>query len=248
MLDYIIGIHIERNAQAALGSVMIVPGACGAWRKSAVVKAGGYRHITLAEDFDLTLSMHRLGYKVIQDNDAISYTEAPERLEILSKQRFRWLYGTVQAFWKHRDMIFRRKYRWIGLVIMPWALLNLILPVIFIPILMIVNLENLLAGNWHTVVLFFFATIALQVLTAFIALILAGERLSLLLVVPFTRLVYSPLRTMLLYKTLFFALRGVSVGWNKFQRTGSVSLGMAQTTVAVDAITKPTLAIDEKAA
>lgn len=248
MLDYIIGIHIERNAQAALGSVLIVPGACGAWRKSAVIEAGGYRHITLAEDFDLTLSMHRLGYKIVQDNDAISYTEAPEQVEVLSKQRFRWLYGTVQAFWKHRDMLFRRKYRWAGMIIMPWAIFNLILPVIFIPILMIVNLENLLAGNWHTVVLFFFATIGLQVLTAFIALMLSGERLSLLLVVPFTRLVYSPLRTLLLYKTLFFALRGVSVGWNKFQRTGSVTLGMAQATEAVEAITSTASLAEEKAA
>jgi len=234
MLDYIIGIHIERNAQAALGAVMIVPGACGAWRKSAVIEAGGYRHITLAEDFDLTLSIHRLGYKVVQDNDAISFTEAPEKLEILSKQRFRWIYGTVQAFWKHRDMVFRRKYKWVGMVMMPWAIFNVIMPIIFIPILMVINLENILAGNIRTVILFFFATIGLQCVTALIALLLAKERLSLLLTVPFTRLVYSPLRTLLLYKTVIYALRGVSVGWNKFQRTGTVQLGGVQRTPVLE--------------
>lgn len=248
MLDYIIGIHIERNAQAALNSVLIVPGACGAWRKSAVIEAGGYRHITLAEDFDLTLSLHRLGYKIVQDNSAISFTEAPERLEILSKQRFRWLYGTVQAFWKHRDMLFRRKYRWAGMVIMPWAIFNVLLPVFFIPILMIINIENILAGNINTIILFFFATIGLQLITALIALLLAGERLTLLFTVPFTRLVYSPLRTLLLYKTVLFALRGVSVGWNKFQRTGSVQLGLVATTETLDAMTQPVVvSVEEKA-
>lgn len=225
MLDYIIGIHIERNAQAALGAVLIVPGACGAWRKSAVMAAGGYRHITLAEDFDLTLSIHRLGYKVMQDNSAISFTEAPDHLKALSKQRFRWMYGTMQAFWKHRDMIFRRRYRWTGMVIMPLAITNVLLPLVFIPTLMVINLENILAGNLNVVIMFFFATIGLQFVTAFIGLLLAGERLSLLLAVPFTRLVYSPIRTFLLYRTVIYAMRGVSVGWNKLQRTGAVQLG-----------------------
>lgn len=239
MLDYIIGIHIERNAQAALGAVLIVPGACGAWRKSAIIKAGGYRHITLAEDFDLTLSLHRLGYKILQDNSAISYTEAPEQLQALSKQRFRWMYGTMQAFWKHRDMLFRHRYRWTGMAIMPLAVFNVLLPIVFIPTLMIINLENILAGNFHTVVIFFFATIGLQFMTALIGLLLAGERLSLLMAVPFTRLVYSPMRTILLYRTILYALRGVSVGWNKLQRTGAVQLGMVSGAAKAQPVSQP---------
>jgi biofilm PGA synthesis N-glycosyltransferase PgaC len=216
MLDYIIGIYIERNAQAALGSVLIVPGACGAWRKSVVLAAGGYKHVTLAEDFDLTLSVHRLGYKVLQDNTAISYTEAPDNLQALTKQRFRWLYGTMQAFWKHRDMMFRRRYRWAGMFVMPLAIFNVILPLVFIPTLMIINIENVLAGNWHTVIIFFVATIALQSITATIGIVLAREDKRHLLAVPYTRLVYSPIRTWLLYRTAFRAIRGAYAGsvWN----------------------------------
>ena len=223
MLDYIIGIHIERNAQAALNAVMIVPGACGAWRKAAILQAGGYKHHTLAEDFDLTLNMHRLGYKVLQDNSAISYTEAPEDLQALTKQRLRWMYGTVQAFWKHRDMMFKRRYGWKGMYVMPAAIFNFLLPVVFIPILLIVSLENALAGNWVALLQYFGITILIQFTMAAIAVLLARERLVYLLVVPFTRLVFSPIRTSLLYRTTYRALRGAYAGsvWNT-ARTASM--------------------------
>jgi peptidoglycan-N-acetylglucosamine deacetylase len=223
MLDYIIGIYIERNAQSALGSVMIVPGACGAWRKSVILAAGGYRHHTLAEDFDLTLSVHRLGYKVLQDNSAMSYTEAPDNLQALTKQRFRWLYGTTQAFWKHRDMMFKRRYGWTGMFVMPYAIFTFLLPIVFIPILLIINIENFVAGNYRSIILFFFLTIGIQFIMATIAILFARERLSLLLAVPFTRLVYSPIRTTLLYRTILRAMRGNFGGavWNT-ARAGTV--------------------------
>lgn len=221
-LDYIIGINIERNAQAFLGAVMIVPGACGAWRKQAVMEAGGYSHRTLAEDFDLTLSVQRLGYKVLQDNSAYSYTEAPDSVRALSKQRFRWMYGNVQAYWKHRDMIFRRRHGWAGMFVLPSAVFNFMLPLVFVPVLMFIAIENLLSGNALAMLVFFVATITIQTVMAVIGVILARERLSLLWAVPMTRLMYSPMRTILMYRTLLNILRGVAVGWNKLQRTGAV--------------------------
>ncbi len=221
-LDYIIGIHIERNAQAFLGAVMIVPGACGAWRREAVLAAGGYSHRTLAEDFDLTLSIQRLGYKVLQDNSACSYTEAPDNVQALSKQRFRWMYGNVQAYWKHRDMIFRRRHGWAGMFVLPSAIFSFMLPVVFVPVLMFVALENILSGNAMSLLIFFFATIAIQAIMAIIGVIMARERFSLLWAIPMTRLMYSPMRTLLMYRTILNILRGVAVGWNKLQRTGAV--------------------------
>lgn len=221
-LDYIIGIHIERNAQAFLGAVMIVPGACGAWRREAVLAAGGYSHRTLAEDFDLTLSIQRLGYKILQDNSAQSYTEAPDNVKALSKQRFRWMYGNVQAYWKHRDMIFRRRYGWAGMFVLPMAIFSFLLPVVFVPVLFFIALENLLSGNGLSLLIFFFATITIQAMMAVIGVILARERPTLLLAIPMTRLMYNPMRTWLMYRVILNSLRGVAVGWNKLQRTGAV--------------------------
>jgi len=73
----------------------------------------------LAEDTDLTLAIRRLGYGVRYDDEAISYTEVPERTAALLRQRFRWLYGTLQSAWKHRGALFRPKYGSLGFIGLP---------------------------------------------------------------------------------------------------------------------------------
>jgi len=221
-LEYTISINIERNAQALLGAVMIVPGACGAWRKQALLDAGGYSLATLAEDCDVTLSVHRFGYKVLQDNSAVSYTEVPETLGPFVKQRFRWMFGSIQALWKHRSMIFDYRYRWLGLFTMPNAVVTLLIPILFIPLLATVTIENILAGRILIILLFFGATFVLNFVIGFIGLALARERFRYLVAIPYARFVFAPIRLYLLYKTVITALKGAYVGWNKLQRTGSV--------------------------
>jgi biofilm PGA synthesis N-glycosyltransferase PgaC len=119
-------------------------------------------------------------------------------------------------------MLFRRRHGWVGMYVLPSAIFNFLLPVVFVPILLIVALENILSGNILSLVVFFFATIAIQTATATVGIILAGERFSLLWAVPMTRLMYSPMKTWLMYRTVINGLRGVAVGWNKLQRTGTV--------------------------
>lgn len=221
-LEYITSINIERTAHALLRSILIVPGACGAWRKQALIKAKRYSSATLAEDCDLTLRLHRTGYKIIQDNQAVSFTEAPLALRGLTKQRFRWVFGNIQAYWKNRDMFFRRRYGWLGMYVLPNALLSTIIPLLFWPLLMMVALENLADGRFKLMLIFLLAVTALNFLVACFGLLLSRERPSYLLAVPFSRLIYGPIRTYLLYATLITALKGVYVGWNKLSRTGTV--------------------------
>lgn len=233
-LDYTIGIHIERSAQALLGAVMIVPGACGAWRREALVAAGSFSHVTLAEDCDTTLKLHKAGYKVLQDNGAIGYTEAPDQLKALVKQRFRWTFGTIQALWLHRGMIGRRKYGWIGTLVMPMAVLTTLIPLVFWPSLIFINAQNVLAGNYTVILLFFLLSFSLQFLMALIAIFLSGEQLRRLWSVPFGRFVYGPIRTYILYKTVLTAIKGANVGWNKLVRTGTVNIAQAEQKSAPD--------------
>jgi biofilm PGA synthesis N-glycosyltransferase PgaC len=221
-LDYTIGIYVERNAQALLGAVMIVPGACGAWRKSALLAAGGFSAMTLAEDFDMTLALHQLGYKIVQDNEAIARTEVPLELSSLVKQRFRWIFGSVQTFWKHRCLLFRRGSGWLGWFAMPLAMFNLAAPLLFGPLLLTVEIENIAVGNLEIILLFLLATMALQVIFAGVALRLAGERWRYLAVAPLTRLLYGPMRSLILYRCLVHVARGSREGWNKLHRTASV--------------------------
>ena len=118
-LEYVVSQNLERRALATLGCVTVVPGAIGAWRREMLVKLGGFPAHTLAEDQDLTIALQKSGYKVLFDSTAIAWTEAPDTVEGLIKQRFRWAFGTLQCLWKHRDTTFRRRYGSLGLVAMP---------------------------------------------------------------------------------------------------------------------------------
>lgn len=221
-LEYITSIGLERGAQAFMGSITVVPGACGAWRREALAAAGGFSDSTLAEDCDVALSIHEAGYKIVQDVTATSYTECPLTLADLAKQRFRWTFGNIQSFWKHRRMFFRKKYGWLGMLVLPNSALSVLLPMAFWPLLLGVTTANVLAGRWWVVALFFGLVVAVQFFVALAGLLVAGEKLRHLAVAPLTRLVYGPLRTYILYRSLLAVLRGALVGWNKVNRTSTV--------------------------
>ena len=118
-LEYVTAQNLERRALATLGCITVVPGAVGAWRREAVVKLGGFPSNTLAEDQDLTIMVQRAGYKALFDQQAIAWTEAPDTMNGLAKQRFRWAFGTLQCLWKHRRVNLNPRYGALGLVAMP---------------------------------------------------------------------------------------------------------------------------------
>lgn len=222
-LEYTVSITLERNAQALLGSIMIVPGACGAWRRSSVQAVGGFSHRTLAEDCDLTLKLQRAHYRIIQDNQAIGYTEAPETIHNLVKQRFRWTFGIMQVLWANRDMIYRPRYKWLGMYSIPASLTAILMPLVFWPVLIMLTIENIAAGNYRIIVMYSILSLMLQVFFAIIALIFSRERLSLLLALPFARFVFAPIRAYILSKTILIGLQGRMVGWSKLVRTNTVA-------------------------
>ncbi len=224
-LEYITSIAIERAAQAFLGAIMVVPGACGAWRRSTLKKVGGFSDRTLAEDCDEALSVHEAGYKIVQDTTAVGYTESPMSLNDLAKQRFRWIFGNIQSYWKHRNIFFNRRFGWLGLYVLPVASLTLLLPLLFWPLLFGVVVSNIISGNWLIVLLFPVVIMLVQTMVAFVGLRFAGESLRYLAAVPLTRLVYGPLRTYILGRTIITVLRGALVGWNKLKRTNTITAG-----------------------
>ncbi len=101
-LEYIQGLNLVRNGQAYLKLVNIIPGPIGMFRRDAVMKLGGYSDDTYAEDCDLTLRLINENYKIDYEIDAVSYTEAPEELLDLLKQRYRWTRGILQSILKHK--------------------------------------------------------------------------------------------------------------------------------------------------
>src|SRR6202012_3255867 len=118
-LEYVTAQNLERRALDAMGAVTVVPGAVGAWRKEALEALGGYPADPLAEDQDLTIAVQRAGWMVDFDSEARAYTEAPDTVSGLLKQRFRWSFGTLQCLWKHRAGLFHTKQPVLGFVALP---------------------------------------------------------------------------------------------------------------------------------
>ena len=98
--------------------------------RRALERIGGFNEDTLAEDADATLELQKLGYAVVNENQAICDTEAPETIVALAKQRKRWTFGNVQVLWKHRSMFFRPRYGMLGMLAMPYAALLLLVPAV----------------------------------------------------------------------------------------------------------------------
>ena len=231
-LEYITSQNMEKRAFDLLNCITVVPGALGAWRKKAIELAGGITADTVAEDADLTIAIRRLGWRVGYDEEAIAWTEAPETPEILIRQRFRWTFGTLQAFWKHADTLFRPKFGTLGWVALPniflfQIVLPLVSPIIDLLFLGSVALWGMqkLHVSWifqiHSTdqdllrsVLFFLAFLLIDVLTCVIAFALERkEDWTLLVPVLLQRFYYRQLMYVVLFRSVKEAVSGRPVGW-----------------------------------
>lgn len=101
-LEYIEGLNMARSAQSFMQLVNIIPGPIGLFRRKAIEQAGFYSSDTYAEDADLTLKILAKGWKIYYEPKSISYTQAPETLQQLLKQRYRWTRGILQSLRKHK--------------------------------------------------------------------------------------------------------------------------------------------------
>ena len=101
-IEYVMGFNLDRRMYDVLRCMPTIPGAVGAFRRSALDRVGGMSDDTLAEDTDITMAIHRDGWHVVYAEKARAWTEAPESVQQLWSQRYRWCYGTMQAIWKHR--------------------------------------------------------------------------------------------------------------------------------------------------
>jgi cellulose synthase/poly-beta-1,6-N-acetylglucosamine synthase-like glycosyltransferase/peptidoglycan/xylan/chitin deacetylase (PgdA/CDA1 family)/spore germination protein YaaH len=221
-IEYIYGFNLDRRALDYLNAITVVPGAIGAWRKMLVAEIG-FLTDTLAEDTDLTLSIRRLGYVIRYEQDAVAYTEAPEDTRSLVKQRFRWVFGTLQASWKHRDALFVPRYGTLGFVALPSVWIFQVLLSALAPFAEIAMLVSLLGGDGKIVLLYYAAFFLLEFATGLLAYALEGLApwdLSLLF---FQTIYYRQIMLYVLGKSFLFALRGRLVGWGKLERKASVT-------------------------
>lgn len=121
-LEYIEGLNMVRQAQGFFRSVNIIPGPIGMFRRDVLLAAGGYESDTFAEDADLTLKLVSLGYGIRYEPRAIAYTEAPDQLLDLVKQRYRWTRGILQSM-KKRPEIFLQPWKSLTTFFILWYMM-----------------------------------------------------------------------------------------------------------------------------
>ena len=228
-IEYITSQNFDRRAFDLLNCITVVPGAIGAFRKDAILIAGGFTTDTLAEDCDLTMRLLRNGYIIRNCTTALSYTEAPETFREFMKQRFRWSFGIMQCFWKHRDTIFNKKYKNFGMIAMPNILIFQILLPVLAPLADIILVVSLLAASLGIVVsslphIILYYCIFTLIDVAGAALAFAYEKenhLKLIWMLP-QRLIYRQMMYYILLKSINKAIKGELQGWGALNRTGSV--------------------------
>ena len=228
-IEYITSQNFDRRAFDLLNCITVVPGAIGAFRKDAILISGGFTTDTLAEDCDLTMRLLRNGYIIRNCTTALSYTEAPETFKQFMKQRFRWSFGIMQCFWKHRDTLFNKKYKNFGMVAMPNILIFQILLPILAPLADIILVISLLAASLGIIVsslphIILYYVIFTLIDIAGAALAFAYEKenhLKLVWMLP-QRLIYRQMMYYILIKSISKAIKGELQGWGALKRTGSV--------------------------
>jgi cellulose synthase/poly-beta-1,6-N-acetylglucosamine synthase-like glycosyltransferase/peptidoglycan/xylan/chitin deacetylase (PgdA/CDA1 family)/spore germination protein YaaH len=221
-IEYITAQNMDRRAFDLINSITVVPGAIGAFRKSAIFKAGKFTYDTLAEDCDLTMRILKQGYVVKNCAEAIAYTEAPETLNGLLKQRFRWSFGVMQSFWKNKDALFNKKYKYFGMLGMPNILIFQIVLPLFSPLADLFMLIGLFSDKPGKIIAYYVGFVLIDFVVAVIAFWMQRESYKKLIYIIPQRFIWRQLMYYVLFKSIRKALKGELSGWGALKRTGSV--------------------------
>jgi cellulose synthase/poly-beta-1,6-N-acetylglucosamine synthase-like glycosyltransferase/peptidoglycan/xylan/chitin deacetylase (PgdA/CDA1 family) len=221
-IEYVIGFNLDRRLYDLLGCMPTVPGAVGAYRRQALEQVGPVSGATLAEDTDLTMTVVASGWRVVYEEFARGWTEAPATLSQLWRQRYRWCFGTLQAMWKHRRAVVSRgpagRFGRRGLLYL--GLFQVLLPLLG-PVIDLFAIYGLIFLQPGPVLAIWLGFVAVQMLIGIIAFRLDGERLWPLWSLPLQQLVYRQLMYLVVVQSMVTAVSGAVLRWHKLERRGT---------------------------
>ncbi len=224
-IEYVMGFNLDRRMYDILRCMPTIPGAVGAFRRTALKRVGGMSDDTLAEDTDITMALHRDGWDVVYAENARAWTEAPESVQQLWSQRYRWSYGTMQAIWKHRKAIVERGHSGrFGRVGLPFVSLFMVVAPLLAPLIDVFLLYGLVFGPTGKTILAWLGVLAIQAACAALAFRLDRERMTHLISLPLQQILYRQLMYVVLLQSWITALTGGRLRWQKLRRTGAVSM------------------------
>jgi cellulose synthase/poly-beta-1,6-N-acetylglucosamine synthase-like glycosyltransferase/peptidoglycan/xylan/chitin deacetylase (PgdA/CDA1 family) len=217
-IEYVMGFNLDRRAFDVLEAMPTVPGAVGAFRREALEAVGGFSDETLAEDTDVALALNRAGWHVVYQERAVAWTEAPSTWAQLWQQRYRWSYGTLQSFWKHRAALWnseghlRRS--------MPYLLLFTVALPMLSPVMDLYAVYGLIFLDPRDIAGYWLALTLIQLAIATYAFRLDGEGLRPLWALPLQQILFRQLTYLVIIQSVVSAIRGARLRWHKLRRAG----------------------------
>jgi cellulose synthase/poly-beta-1,6-N-acetylglucosamine synthase-like glycosyltransferase len=137
VVEYLRAFLLGRLGLNRLGGNLIISGAFGLFRREPMIAAGGWLHDTVGEDMELVVRLRRLGYErgtahdVVFVPDPTAWTEVPESVGVLGRQRDRWHRGLTDTLWRHRHLIGNPRYGAMGLAVFPYfVVVELLAPIV----------------------------------------------------------------------------------------------------------------------
>ncbi len=219
-LEYLTGIQVIRRAFDTFGTITVVPGALGAFKKSCVSGTGAYGKETIVEDFDQTIKLLKAGLITQGSVKAVAYTEAPSTLSDFAKQRKRWYRGNIQVLKRHSDALTNPRFGYLQKLALPYLFLGMIIT----PIIGFTALANVIFGvlsgdAWwvleaagiFTVVHFLMSALAIRI---------DDEDPKLLVYAGFLLFGFKQIVDFLLLKAMFEQLTGKKATWTSAKRIG----------------------------
>jgi len=240
--EYVISQNMDKQGFNTINAVGIVPGPVGAWRKSFVLAAGGYSVDTLVEDQDLTLALLAAGHRVVYEPQARAYSETPYHVKDFAKQRFRWIFGTVQCLWKYKRYTFSFRRPALGWAVLPNTFFFTVVLPLLIPLMDILLILALVTGFGRSTFLLYLIFVGVDFTYAALAFWQENRRRWLLLLLPVQRIFYRVLIFLVVARSVIKAIEGAAPNWNKVRKRGDVHtyhlqlLQEAKVKVSVDSI------------
>ena len=235
-VEYLRAFLFGRVGWNRIGGNLVISGAFGLFRRDALLDIDGYA-AGVGEDMELVTRLRRRGYELRQPRaiefvaDPVAWTEVPESLRVLGRQRDRWHRGLSETLWRHRRLMFNPRYGVLGLFVFPvFVLIEWLAPLV--EGLGLISLPLGLAlgvVDPSFALIYFLAAYGLGMLLSSVALLFeefafrgygsAGDRSILLLWAFVENLGYRQL-------TVFWRIRGIvgflrgRTDWGKMDRQG----------------------------
>jgi len=233
-LEYIMANGAMRMAQSASGTVLVVPGPIGLFRRTALEDVylrygrsartlspgevlGPFEGDTFAEDFDLSLAILTLGGRVVYEPHAVSHTKAPDWAFALLNQRYRWARGTIQVLRKllrraavRPEILHPRLLVWL---VVTYGLELLIAPLAYLAGLGLVAAYLLAGFSLLPLLAWAGAFLAVHLLAAALFTLMHDDRLTVLCALPFYDLYHGFLLNSGWLIAVIDEIRGARMRW-----------------------------------